>query len=243
MNQLIESLVSESPADLVIFESRLDLDKALDSVILRKLERIIGTPNIVKAITFITLRYTEASNVGKKFTPNQAALFAVDLLDIFQYETLEDVLLMFNWVRQGKIGDGKDFKLDSQTVFNKWVPQYLELKSYRRDHIRNKKPQHTTIPGPNEKLLPHPKAPTSNTPHPEVKKKIAGVGSRLKDKLATPEQYTTPIQRRDIYLNILTETAAKAPLNELKMAVKNLTGNPKEQDALKIIQKEIDKRV
>src|ERR1700754_3282967 len=120
--QLIECLASNNTPDLISFEGDLTLSTAMDGVRLSKLANIIEKKNVVKAITYLTVRLAENFNVGKKFTVDQASVMAIDLFEVFGYETLEDVLLMFRYARQGKIGDGKDFKLDSQTVFHKWVP-------------------------------------------------------------------------------------------------------------------------
>ena len=45
---------------------------------------------------------------------------------------------MLKQVRQGIIGDGKDFKLDGQNILAKWFPQYLDNK-YAEVERQNKK--------------------------------------------------------------------------------------------------------
>lgn len=108
---------------------------------LNKISKIIDKKNVIKIIAYLTTRLSENFNVGKKFTTEQATIMAFDLFEIFGFETIEDIVLMFKMARQGKIGDGKDFKLDSQTIFHKWVPEYLELKAEQREkeHQDNKK--------------------------------------------------------------------------------------------------------
>ena len=138
--RLIKCLAEDDTYELLNIESHLTIAEAMDSVSLKKLAGAIETKNVIKSISFLVMRLSEQFNMKGKFTPNQAGIMAMDLFEMFGYETLEDVVLIFKYARQGRIGDGKDFKLDSQTVFHKWVPEYLELKSIEREdtHSRGK---------------------------------------------------------------------------------------------------------
>lgn len=133
-------MVTKNESELLILESDLTIGKALDGTTLNKLSKAIDKKNVIKAITVLTTRLADNFNVGKKFSTEQASIMAFDLFEVFGWETIEDVVLMFKMARQGKIGDGKDFKLDSQTVFHKWIPQYLELKAEVREskHLKEK---------------------------------------------------------------------------------------------------------
>jgi hypothetical protein len=139
--KLINILVRKNEGELAYLENELTIPQALEGTSLKKLIKIIDQKNTVKALVFLTTRLSDNFNVGKKFTEEQAIVMAFDLIEVFGYETLEDVVLMFKYARQGKIGDGKDFKLDSQTVFHKWIPEYLNLKAEHREneHIKIKK--------------------------------------------------------------------------------------------------------
>lgn len=123
----------------MVIESELTVAKAMKSISLKKLDKTIGRRNILKSITYLLMRLSNNFNMKGKFTAEQSAILSMDLFEVFGHETLEDVMLMFKYARQGKIGDGKDFKLDSQTVFHKWVPAYLELKSIEREKNHDKK--------------------------------------------------------------------------------------------------------
>jgi len=135
---LLSYLVNKSNGSLALFESDLTIEKALNGTSLLKLSKSIEKINVITAITYLTIRLADNFNVGKKFTTDQSAVMALDLFEVFGYETLEDVVLMFKYARQGKIGDGKDFKLDSQTVFHKWIPDYLNLKAEFRENEHKK---------------------------------------------------------------------------------------------------------
>lgn len=101
-----------------------------------KLTRAIDRINVVKSITYLILRLSNSFNMKQKFTEEQASVLALDLSEIFVYETLEDVVLMFKYARQGKFS--KTFeRLDSEVVTRIWVPEYLELKAIERENIHN----------------------------------------------------------------------------------------------------------
>lgn len=127
--RLISCLVSNNPIELISIESELNITLATNGTSLRKLEKSIGKINIVKSITFLITRLAENFNVGKNLTTEQASVLAFDFVELYPNETIEDFILMFKYVRQGVIGDGKDFKLDGQNVLHKWVPEYLNKKS------------------------------------------------------------------------------------------------------------------
>lgn len=151
---LINCLATQDDAELLIIESDLTIAKAMNSTSIQKVGKIIEKRNVVKAITYLTLRLAENFNMKGKFNESQAAILSIDLYEIFGYETLEDVVLMYKLARQGKIGDGKDFKLDGQTVLHKWVPAYLELKAIERENQhQNRKDQSKAVQLPMHKNI------------------------------------------------------------------------------------------
>lgn len=140
-SELILLINKHDEISLAEYENKMCLEKALEGTTLKKLAKVLDNKNLTKIIVFFIKRLSANFNVGKKFTDDQAVVLAFDLLDVFGHETLEDLLLMFKMARSGKIGDGKDFKLDSQVIFHKWVPEYLELKAEARElkYIKEKK--------------------------------------------------------------------------------------------------------
>jgi len=236
---LIKSLANNDTHELIEIESELTIKRAMDSILIKNLNYIIGKKNTVKAISFLLLRLAENFNVGKKLTDTQSATLAMDLFEIFRYESLEDVMLMLKMVRQGKIGDGKDFKLDGQTVLHKWVPEYLNLKAELRenDHLKNKGVKNGMA---NFQWEPNQVENFKLSNKVETIKQ--GFGSRIRKAIDTPNEYKSPIQDRKIYLKALEETCKKVSMKELKMSAENLTGNSKEADALEIIKAEVDRR-
>jgi hypothetical protein len=131
-------LGSQDEVGLIVFEKNLSLSNAINGTNLRKLEKEVGEINTITAICYLIKRFNSNFNVGKSLTDQQAALLASDIVEKYPYETIEDVVLMLKQVRQGIIGDGKDYKLDGQNVLAKWFPEYLD-KKYIEVERQNKK--------------------------------------------------------------------------------------------------------
>ena len=140
--QLMRCLGSNDEVGLIVFEKNLNLSNAIDGTKLKKLEKEVGEINTITAICYLINRFNANFNVGKSLTQQQAALLASDIVEKYPYETIEDIVLMFKQVRQGIIGDGKDFKLDGQNVLAKWFPEYLD-KKYIEVERRNQKANET----------------------------------------------------------------------------------------------------
>lgn len=126
--QLMRCLGSNDEVGLIVFEKNLSFSKAIDGTKLRKLEKQVGEVNTITAICYLLKRFNANFNVGKSLTDQQAALLASDIVEKYPYETIEDIVLMLKQVRQGIIGDGKDYKLDGQNILAKWMPEYLDKK-------------------------------------------------------------------------------------------------------------------
>ena len=136
--QLMRCLGSNDEVGLIVFEKNLNLSNAIDGTKLKKLEKEVGEINTITAICYLINRFNANFNVGKSLTQQQAALLASDIVEKYPYETIEDIVLMFKQVRQGIIGDGKDFKLDGQNVLAKWFPEYLDKKYIEVERLNQK---------------------------------------------------------------------------------------------------------
>lgn len=136
----MQCLASNNEVELIVFEKNLSITKAINGTHLKKLENSIGEINTIVAICYLLNRFNSNFNVGKSLTNTQSAIIASDIVEKYPYETLEDIVLMLKQVRQGIIGDGKDFKLDGQNILAKWLPQYLDNK-YAEVERQNKKVQ------------------------------------------------------------------------------------------------------
>ena len=126
--QLMQCLGSNNEVGLIVFEKNLSLTNAIDGTKLKKLENVVGEINTITAICYLLNRFNANFNVGKALTQAQSAIIASDIVEKYPYETIEDVVLLLKQVRQGIIGDGKDYKLDGQNILAKWFPEYLDRK-------------------------------------------------------------------------------------------------------------------
>jgi len=134
----MQCLASNDEVGLIVFEKNLTVSNAIDGTKLRKLEKEVGEVNTITAICYLLNRFNANFNVGKSLTIQQSATLASDIVEKYPYETIEDIVLMLKQVRQGIIGDGKDFKLDGQNVLAKWMPDYLDRK-YTEGERKNQK--------------------------------------------------------------------------------------------------------
>ena len=138
--QLMQCLVSNNEVGLIIFEKNLGISEAIGGTKLKSLEKTIGEISTITAICYLLNRFNANFNFGKALTQQQSAILASDIVEKYPYETIEDIVLMLKQVRQGIIGDGKDYKLDGQNVMAKWMPEYLD-KKYAEVERLNKIPK------------------------------------------------------------------------------------------------------
>lgn len=141
--QLMQCLAANNEVGLIVFEKNLSLIKAIDGTTLKKLEKTVGEIGTITAICYLLNRFNANFNVGKSLSATQSALLAADIAEKYPYETIEDVVLMLKQVRQGILGDGKDYKLDGQNVLVKWMPEYLEKKYIEFERIKERETSST----------------------------------------------------------------------------------------------------
>lgn len=241
ITQELMSILSEyDEVKLAIYEKKMTIEKAMEGTSLRLLSKTIDEKNLVKTLVYFINRFSANFNVGKKFTPTQAITMALDLTEIFAYETIEDVMLMLKMARTGQIGDGKDFKLDSQTVFHKWIPEYLELKALKRENLHNRQKVELNLiskwsPENLEKFVVSDKKI-------DVTQKNPGnsLGQRTKKDIGTVV-HTSPIVDRRVFLKGLAYQATLTPTANLETALVHFL-EKKEPDAIEVIRNEINSR-
>ena len=71
---------------------------------------------------------TSMFKYAEKMEDYQISMMASDLYDKFSYNTVEDIILMLRYARQGKLGGSKSV-FDNDTLFNIYVPKYLDMKA------------------------------------------------------------------------------------------------------------------
>lgn len=95
-----------------------------------------------KTITYVVSLFSKLNdsfslNPEKKLNASQLFDLAVDVLEVYGYETIEDIALICKMVRQGNLG-GTVYGIDIHTVLKKWFPEYLELKAIEREKEHQK---------------------------------------------------------------------------------------------------------
>ena len=243
---LIECLAKNNDTDLLILESDLTVARAMDSTQLRKLSDHISKINVVKAITFLLLRLSGSFNVGQKLSNEQASILALDLFEIFAYETLEDVVLMLKYARQGRIGDGRDFKLDGQTVMHKWVPAYLEIKADERERQHNKSKGEMN----GMASFKWDKEAVDNFNVSDSLTLPNTLGSRVKERIGVEEKPQIVLKDRKQYLTEMYYNVRNMTDKQLKDYLVKVDVNgskdkgtiPYDADVYLLVEKEIDKR-
>ena len=242
--QLIQCLANNDAIALVNIESDTSLAMAMNGTQIRNLNKALTKKDIIKSISFFIHRFNDSFNANGKFNDMQIATVAMDLYDVFAYESLEDVMLMFKFARQGKIGDGRDFKLDSQTIFHKWVPQYLELKSIEREknHIEGQGNYNGTS---NFKWK---KEDVDKLKVSTGKEKIKGstYGQRIKEVFNTDhlKKPVSVITNRTDYMNTMYLEVRRQPIESLKNYIlsQNKDDPTFDEDVFKLVETEIDRR-
>lgn len=210
-----------------------------------KLTRAIDKINVVKSITYLILRLSNSFNMKQKFSEEQASILALDLTEIFSYETLEDVVLMFKYARQGKFS--KTFeRLDSEVVTRIWVPEYLELKAAERENQHNKsKGELNGMTNFQWKKDDLEKFEVDN-----VKTLPVKLGDRMKEKMYVETQPQIILKDRkqfltEMYYQVrnmsdkqLQDYLIKSDVNKMD----DKTKIPFDADVFELVEKEIDRR-
>lgn len=194
--QLIQCLTNNNLTRVATAEMVLTVPMVLDKgTTIAKLKKATKPQAIIEAITNIIIRAMDSFNVSQKITDAQAPILAIDLLEIMEHDCIEDILLMFKYARQGKIG-GKLFRIDNQVVLSEWMPEYLNLKAEEREkrHANDKARANSLIKLDwDAKALENFKALNIGVNESENNKQVLapGMGSNMRDWLGneplTPE--------------------------------------------------------
>ena len=143
MMQLESTLIpncikSQNESELVIYERNLSIKKSLKSLPLRNLKEKVNNQTLLTSVVFLVMRASKTSAVYKELDKGLAVNLAVDLLEKFDFDSFEDIILMFKYARQGKLQLNEFAKKKSfyETVLNDWLPSYLDLKAQEREQIK-----------------------------------------------------------------------------------------------------------
>lgn len=130
---LINTFNNENAIEFVLQEKALSIASAINGTPINLLEKI-DFKKTVTYLIFLLKRINDLINVKHKLNDLQIATLASDLMDFCQNETLEDIVVMLKMARKGQLGE-KIYKLDSLTIFQEWIPFYLDLKYEEKERV------------------------------------------------------------------------------------------------------------
>lgn len=117
-------------------EQSISIQQTLTSPLLKKITNDIHSLRQTgRLISAIIERYAMQLNTHKEVDSRQFTVMALDLIELFANETLEDIILLFKYARNGKYGYRARFDI---SVVMEWVPQYLEYKAIAREEMIQK---------------------------------------------------------------------------------------------------------
>jgi len=107
-------------------ERSFSIERAIDSPNTLKTMAAKNTPATLKLIAALLKRQADFYNLRKDLAEDQAVMIAQTLIDEYQIETIDDVVLMLKMARAGNFGTVYG-KLDGETVMG-WMALYLDRK-------------------------------------------------------------------------------------------------------------------
>lgn len=223
---------TSDPIEIVKFESGLTIAQCLKSTPIKFIsEDVIPKIDRIKAVRQIILNTARSFKFAENMDLSQATTLASDVLEQFNYETLEDIAQMFKMARQGLLGSSKG-RLDSDSVFNIFIPAYLNIKAEEREKIHQREKA--------ERL----KAERLGSPDDrfnQLANKILQQGKERKSEKELPNELTSHekfIENLKLIVEYMTESEIKEQIKQAKTL-----NNPDLDEAIEIYQSELDKRI
>ena len=112
----------------------LTINDALEGATIRSVFKEENVKIGFAVVQTLVNRFMDSFGFSSKPSPSQIEMITVDILDNFQYESLEDVILFLKMARNGTLGVAKK-GIDSNLLIGEWLPIYLEKKAIRREEI------------------------------------------------------------------------------------------------------------
>ena len=128
--QLIELLKTNQ--DITIEESAITFDSATKSLHIRDAVKQHGKRIVVASLIALMMRLQNLINSTRKLTEEQITVIAMDLIEVYPHESIDDFALMFKMARQNRFSASYG-TLDSPTI-HKWMGEYLDKKAEDREN-------------------------------------------------------------------------------------------------------------
>ena len=124
---IISGTVSIAPVEMQLTIQQT-FDKALIKSVFKGEAGQIG----FSVVNVLVTCFIDSFGFSTKLNPTQIETLTVDILENFQYETLEDIIIFLKMARTGKFGStGRG--VDSNLILGDWFPKYLDKKAEIRE--------------------------------------------------------------------------------------------------------------
>lgn len=134
---LSRSILADN-SQLAVIELNLSINQVLEYPNVRSVFK--GEASIIgfSVVRVLTQRFLSSFGFSTKLEDSQLDVLTFDILENFENESLQDIILFFKLARSGKLGVTKK-GVDSNLIIGEWFPKYLEFKSEERERQYNKK--------------------------------------------------------------------------------------------------------
>jgi len=119
-------------ADLAQVERKLKIEETFSQPIINSVFKGDHGSTGFTVIRVLVDRFISSFGFSTKMTPDQLDMITVDTFDSFGHESLVDVIIFFKMARSGKFGE-TNRGVDSNLIFGKWFPMYLDKKADLRE--------------------------------------------------------------------------------------------------------------
>jgi hypothetical protein len=119
-------------SDLAQVERKLTIEESFNQPIINAVFKGENGGTGFSVIRILVDRFINSFGFSTKMTSDQLDMITVDTFDKFGHESLVDIILFFKMARSGNFGH-TDRGVDSNLIFGKWFPMYLEKKSLARE--------------------------------------------------------------------------------------------------------------
>ena len=110
----------------------LTINQTFDKAIIRSVFKGEAGQIGFSVVNILVTRFIDSFGFSTKLNPIQIETLTIDILESFQYESLEDIIIFLKMARTGKFGStGRG--VDSNLILGDWFPKYLDQKSIIRE--------------------------------------------------------------------------------------------------------------
>lgn len=110
----------------------LTINETFDKAIIRSVFKGEAGQIGFSVVNVLVTRFIDSFGFSTKLNPIQIETLTVDILENFQYESLEDIIIFLKMARTGKFGStGRG--VDSNLILGDWFPKYLDQKAQIRE--------------------------------------------------------------------------------------------------------------